>query len=263
MGLSSSQARLLTLTARQHSIEYAAQRLEAQKLQLANDSDQVYNDYMKKLDATKIQYKIIQPDGSIYYDNATFEKLAKNKFLFNVDGKIFTELGSATKDANGKFPEGTVRRALQDKGIEITASDSYTLLTSLVSEGLVVLMEESYDKESGYEYKEQDGSVQIVYTNPSTNEIEAKGMSADEVYKVFKNTSVATSTMIQEITDDKELRKAEAEYEANMNRINAKDARYDTELSQLETERNAIKNEIDTLKTVAKDNVERTFKLFT
>ena len=58
------------------------------------------------------------------------------------------------------------------------------------------------------------------------------------------------------------LKKAEAIYEADMNRINSKDARYDTELSQLETERNAIKQEMETLKNVAKENVDRTFKIF-
>mgnify|MGYP000039151673 FL=1 len=47
-----------------------------------------------------------------------------------------------------------------------------------------------------------------------------------------------------------------------MAKINAKDKKFDTDIAALEQERNAIKTEIDTLKTVAKDNVERTFKLF-
>ena len=47
-----------------------------------------------------------------------------------------------------------------------------------------------------------------------------------------------------------------------MRKIDAKDKRYDVELASLENERNAIKTEMDTLKTVIKDNVDRTFKLF-
>ena len=47
-----------------------------------------------------------------------------------------------------------------------------------------------------------------------------------------------------------------------MKKIDMKDRRYDTELAALDNERNAIKSEMETLKTVAKDNVERTFKLF-
>ena len=50
--------------------------------------------------------------------------------------------------------------------------------------------------------------------------------------------------------------------EADMKKIDMKDRKYDTDLAALDTERNAVKQEMDTLKTVAKENVERTFKLF-
>ena len=74
--------------------------------------------------------------------------------------------------------------------------------------------------------------------------------------------NVATDTNLQEVPDDLNLKKAEAKYEADMRKIDAKDKKYDTELASLENERNAIKTEIDTLKNIAKDNVDRTFKLF-
>ena len=76
------------------------------------------------------------------------------------------------------------------------------------------------------------------------------------------NTSVATNTSLREVSNEKNLKKAEAKYEADMKRIDLKDRKYDTDLAAMETERNAIKEEMETLKTVAKDNVERTFKLF-
>ena len=47
-----------------------------------------------------------------------------------------------------------------------------------------------------------------------------------------------------------------------MRKINNKDKKFDTDIAALEAERNAIKTEIDTLKSVAKDNVDRTYKLF-
>ena len=74
--------------------------------------------------------------------------------------------------------------------------------------------------------------------------------------------SVATSTALREVDDKTLLKKAEAKYESDMKRIDIKDRKYDSDLAALESERNAIKQEIDTLKTVAKENVERTFKLF-
>jgi len=67
---------------------------------------------------------------------------------------------------------------------------------------------------------------------------------------------------LQEVDDEKELRKAEAKYEADMRQIDMKDRKFDYDLAALDAERNAIKSEMETLKTVAKDNVDRTFKLF-
>ena len=78
----------------------------------------------------------------------------------------------------------------------------------------------------------------------------------------FAQVNIATDTSLQEVSDETQLKKAEAKYEADMRKINAKDKKFDTDLAAMEQERNAIKTEIDTLKSVAKDNVDRTFKLF-
>jgi len=78
----------------------------------------------------------------------------------------------------------------------------------------------------------------------------------------WEDTSIATNTKLQEVQDESGLRKAEAKYEADMRRIDYKDRKFDYDLAALDNERNAIKNEMETLKTVARDNVERTFKLF-
>lgn len=84
----------------------------------------------------------------------------------------------------------------------------------------------------------------------------------DDSENKFSDTSVSVTTKINEVKDEKNVKKAEAEYEADMKKINRKDKQYDTELAACETERNAIKEECDTLKNVAKENVDRTFKLF-
>lgn len=268
MGLASSQARLLTLTSRQHAIEYKAQKLEAEKLQLANDSDQVYKDYLTRLDATKIQYRLVQPDGSTVFNNATFSKLKDEGFLFNVNGTICNNLDG-------------VKEALKEQGIiNLTAGDSYTLLTSLIQEGYVVLMQRNLDASDAYQFDTTSGTLSYTdsidnsdtwsysitnngsITSATTTNNNNKINVYNELYKSFGDTSVMTSTKLQEVSDEIGLKKAEAQYEADMSKINKKDARFDTELAQLETERNAIKDEIETLKTVAKDNADRTFKIF-
>ena len=57
MGMAASQARLLSITARIHDVEYQAQSIQNAKIQLANQSDNAYKDYMDALDATTLTIK--------------------------------------------------------------------------------------------------------------------------------------------------------------------------------------------------------------
>lgn len=205
MGLSSSQARLMNLTARMHQIEYKAAKVEAMKLQMANESSRVYEEYLKALDATKIQGKKIKTDGSLTWTD--WDQLSSDER--NNLGLTLNKPDGATG-----WPEFSIGT--------LTAAQLATLL------------------DAGYYLSCSD-----------VNQADTAG-----------KTSVATNTNLQEVQDEKALKKAEAKYEADMRAIDQKDRKYDTDLAALDTERNAIKQEMDTLKTVAKDNVERTFKLF-
>lgn len=60
MGMAASQARLLTITARLHDVEYKAQSIQNAKIQLATQQDQVYQDYLEALDATTLTVKDYQ-----------------------------------------------------------------------------------------------------------------------------------------------------------------------------------------------------------
>ena len=216
MGLSSSQARLLNLTARMHQIEYKAARLEAMKLQMANESRRVYDEYLEALDKTKVQVKKLNSVGA-----ATYEDISSYDTLTGAGYKLymFSENSTALTEFTGA---GTYTFA----GQSVTISTFNTeVLTNLLNSGWFVLQK-----------------------------TDAHG----DTYE----TSVAIDTGLQEVSDETLLRKAEAKYEADMRKIDAKDRKYDTDLAALDTERNAIKSEMETLKTVAKDNVERTFKLF-
>jgi len=232
MGLSSSQARLLNLTARMHQIEYKAQKLEAMKLQMANESSQVYDEYQEALDATKVQVKSINTDGSLTYKNIdSYADLTAAGFrLYYV-----TENGGTT--TYNEFQENA-ENATADGTVKVTKLTS-AILTNLINSGTFVLAKRT-----------ATGNV----------------TSADgETFTKFVDeelTSVATNTGLREVSDETDLKKAEAKYESDMKKIDNKDKKYDTDLAALETERTAIKEEMETLKTVAKENVERTFKLF-
>ncbi|MCQ2739704.1 MAG: hypothetical protein MJ237_05695 [bacterium] len=83
--------------------------------------------------------------------------------------------------------------------------------------------------------------------------------------KGWENLTLATSigdNYLKEASLDNLIKKAEAEYEHEMKIINRKDEKYDNELKKLETEEEALKTERDTLKSTIKDNIEKTFNLF-
>ena len=214
MGLSSSQARLLNLTSRMHQIEYKAAKLEAEKLQMANESTRVYEDYLEALEKTKIQKKILTTDGSVTYtDISTYADLISAGFkLKHQDGTVCDDITAVRTKLNATHGTSFT-----------TFADTSTSITNLILSGEFILVDAT------------DTSIE---------------------------TSVATNTNLREVTDESLLKKAEAKYEADMKKIDMKDRKYDSDLAALDAERNAIKQEMETLKTVAKENVERTFKLF-
>ena len=222
MGLSSSQARLLNLTARMHQIEYKAAKLEAQKLQMANESRRVYDEYLEALDSTKIQVKKLNSVGA-----ATYDDIINYNTLTSAGYKLYAITDTGSLNSVSVDESGNYLSCNNANGQSIFISTFNTeVLTNLLNTGWFVLQK-----------------------------IDTEG---NPLYE----TSVAIDTGLQEVSDETLLRKAEAKYEADMRKIDAKDRKYDTDLAALEAERNAIKSEMETLKTVAKDNVERTFKLF-
>lgn len=78
----------------------------------------------------------------------------------------------------------------------------------------------------------------------------------------WKGTSWNTCLDIKESEDKSYIAKAEAKYEADMDKIQSKDKRFDLELKNIDTEHQAITTEVDSVKNVIKKNVERSFKFF-
>lgn len=82
----------------------------------------------------------------------------------------------------------------------------------------------------------------------------------------FDATSLSTDTALSEVdtstVDSTALKKAEAEYEHKMRQINKKDKQFDLDLSNLEAERSALTTELESVKKVSQDNIDRTFGIF-
>lgn len=278
MGLSSSQARLLTLTTRMHQIEYKAAKLEAQKLQMANESRRVYEEYLDALEATKVQIKTLNTDGSAsYVDMTSYDDFLNAGFALKYKGLIYTNKiytsGHETDHVVGMVITPELMTAYSITPAMLTAVGKNvgdyvyvdTNTHSLVPNSFVA--DETFKnlvyKAFNAEVEPTGENFETIITNLiNSGEVVIVAKEPNGTFKNGYETSVATNTSLQEVSDEKLLRKAEAKYEADMRKIDAKDRKFDTDLAAIEAERNAIKSEMETLKTVAKDNVERTFKLF-
>jgi len=326
MGLAASQARLLNLTSRMHDIEYKAQKLEAQKLQMANESTQVYQEYENALNKTKVQFKQIGTDGAANYVDASIATLLANGYQIEVlsGGKyhqLITGASDQTALESGTFKNSAIRWTTGTKTVTLNnaltsdvkagekfyadsneSSGNFVLAEDAKSgQKTIVVTAESYNYETldpadwnGAEFGEtfvHEGSTYIFLIANDPTVCDAYKVSDDIVNLAkldlhdeetlsnlieaglinlkkpmsdgtYEEVNIATDTSLQEVSDETLLKKAEAKYEADMRKINLKDKKFDTELASMDAERNAIKTEMDTLKSVAKENVDRTFKLF-
>ena len=397
MGMSASQANLLTLTSRLHDIEYKAQNIESQKIALATQKDELYQTYCDALDKTKIQVAFRNSNGTSSYVDATFSSVCtydenrqkqyairdsqtgkvivdsevynaytegcfSDKYSFawammgmglsysysdvnmngaygqgnqvgigtNSEGNFGSEttegsenlfMTDAERYAFDKYktenPSGKVVTAYNNlletsNNSEATTSEKREALNSFRSE----LYSNSEIRNNTYEYMRRDKTApqdpveynedlpqdmdtqkfnyyvnlfEEIQVNGGCQEIDAQYTSGDDGAEWFNNavssgqvlidylddsnsskkewkeTSVATSTnqnYLTKVSDEKDLKKAEATYEYELDKINKKDTKYDQDLSKLETERTSITTEMDAIKTVRNDNIERTFGIF-
>lgn len=91
MGMSASQARLLTITARIHDVEFQAQSIQNAKIQLANQSDRVYEDYVSALNETTLTLNAIDPtSGNTSVITANFKNLCSRSRALAANGDTYS-----------------------------------------------------------------------------------------------------------------------------------------------------------------------------
>lgn len=82
----------------------------------------------------------------------------------------------------------------------------------------------------------------------------------------FKTTSPSSDTCLKMVDtgsiDTKAIKVAEAKYEHDLKEIEQKDKQFDLTLTKLETERQALTTEYESVKKVVEENIDRTFKIF-
>ena len=210
-------------------------------------------------------------------------KSAEIYYSYILPDAEFTSIGTYTTDYNISIVGGTIEPTYEKKYKDVLVDTIYDWDTTdssvlydmamwrLAQKGIKVVTDA---QASSVEYLRnyiENGFAVLITFEPS-NSLSLKGLPSETIKNMtdqqyddlmgIVNTSIAVNTSVQEVANETNVKKAEADYEAKMRRINQKDARCDQKLSVCETERQAIKEEMETLKTVIKNNVEMNFKLF-
>ena len=207
MGMSASQARLLSITSRMNDVEYKSQQISNTKVRLADESEQVANKYTKALNKTKLTFNSYDKQGNAvkYSLNST-----------NMNGIL-----------SGQF------RLVAANGKQVPAKYTESQLYEMLESGEYMLQENTTKTSA-------DGSTITGWFDTSTSSNKQLAVEADST----------------------ELAKAEAEYNATTLKINNKEKLLDNDLKALDTEHNALKTEQESIKSLIKENVDKTFNLF-
>jgi len=78
----------------------------------------------------------------------------------------------------------------------------------------------------------------------------------------WQGIEFSSTSDIQEVDDNTKIAKAEAEYKNTLAQIQAEDKQFDTSLKKLDTEHEALKAEVDSIKNVMSKNIEKSFNAF-
>lgn len=83
---------------------------------------------------------------------------------------------------------------------------------------------------------------------------------SDDCFYYQKN--YATWSYVAEVSDDKEIAKAEAEYKTQKEKLNLKEQKLDLKMKNLDTEITSLTTEYDTVKNLISKSIEKSFKRY-
>ena len=243
MGLSSSQGRLLMLTANLSSIELAEIMISQRQNQLAMQSEKAATEYNNALSNYKLTINVTNTaeDKGYTTEDLNYSNLTQMGYLVtNSNYQIYLKKDEETGE--WEIPQDM-------DGNNLLSIDSTT--------GKAVIGEKEYDILDGSKYL-NDGKV---LQNAIMNGVLFLSNPSEQVDGISISNLEANTEMryVEDTSDDAE---AESKYEYETARISRQDNMLEMELKQLETQHEAIMKELESVQEVISNNIERTFKLF-
>lgn len=301
MGMSASQVRLLSLTSKMHDLEFQAQAIHYTKLDLADDNDAAYNEYLEAMDASKLQMSVVTANGQEFRD-VTYKNLVNQaegivqaKYaLTNTKGQILLpenlyNILSEKIDGTDSFPLENLVTFLDAVAKAYLYSSRADLDTT---ESRVAEMK----KDGNYDYWKSIYYQIVGFKDDQGNFVDGRGMAsiynnkvADRdwlmdsinngevfLYKmqstknsfngdkinIFAQTGLAEDQDITETYSEELVYEARTAYEHRVKDIEKKEQKLDLALSQIDSEHHALKTEYDSVKQIVSKNIERSYKTF-
>ena len=301
MGLSASQARFLQLTARRGDIEYEAQRINFERLQLASNLSDASNKYEEATTNRQLTFSFNTGSGvqevvlsyANYknYMNQQLENLSiadKPYFLVSQSGKfvvsseeerdeMIERYGDVKYDSIESIQAAKIKIATETDETKITDEDRRLAAIDLTGEyrTKTIVGEDGSEKEYyvHQKYSEKDFVIAPdldnvdVFQNAIKEgvyffaQLEPSSESDEKVLKI-KGWETLGGGAISEEYDKTDDAAAEAEFKTTQARIQKLDKKLELRLDQLETQRNAITTEMESIEKVIQDNIEQSFKTF-
>ena len=252
MGLSASQARFLQLTARRSNVEYQAQQINQQRLQLASKLEGFSNEYQEKVSNRKMVFRF-NNGSEVQNVDVTYQnyKNIMNQQQVGLDSthqKYFLVSSSGHKlvVASAEDRKTMIEKSGKDeKGNPLLNADDFMIVENL-------------EDPDAFQLAIQNGD----YYFATMNDIEYDKYGNPIVSFAKDGWETIGGGVIQEQYDRTDDAEAEATFKKQQAKIQKQDKMLEMELSKLESERNAIQTEIDSVTKVIDENIEQGFKAF-
>lgn len=262
MGLAASQARLLLLTAKNDKLELQAQQIETERLLLAQEQETIANEYSEATTNTIYTCKVYE-DGETQQQTLTLDSLAKSMtagagsatiIIADSNGNPLVKATATYDSENGTY-KMTYQVCSDDGEWSDKTSDTsdYAILENLNING----------SETTLQYGLSSGSLQLWVWDEDVANDESTGLDANDGKTtgwVRKSTESLSSVTSRYYTEDDAA--AQAVYNAAMAKVNAMDTKLENRLNQIETQKTAVEQEMESVDSIISSNIERTFEYF-
>ncbi len=288
MGLAASQARLLLLTAKNDALELQAQNVEQERLLLAQEQETIAQEYSDKTTNTIYTCRVFE-NGETQQQTMNLETLAKSQAAPGVPGSI------VIADSNGN---PIVKATASDKTEDgETAVGEYEMSYEVEVGGVMTPLEDLKESNNAL-YKYYQNVIEALRTNGSNSPLQSgiangayqlwvqdtaetanpdstslilssagKIKKGDDVeietsdsFFVRKNPESLSSVTSRYYTEDDAA--AQAAYNTAMAKVNTLDTRLENKLNQIETQKKAVEQEMESVDSIIQSNIERTFQYF-